>query len=164
MMIQSDRCKSLKLSKNMLPNRRLPNGNHHHTHLYESACAPDSSIHPKTTICILFSLRFDPPAWYLCVPCIDSCDVTVELMLWLLSWLSFCECCGCYVHELIFCVFQFFLLTSFSISNFGKKIFCFREILASCDKSISRFNRSTPAEFSNIWSATSHYCTEIFLR
>lgn len=28
---QSDRCKSLKLSKNMLPNRRLPNGNHHHT-------------------------------------------------------------------------------------------------------------------------------------
>ncbi len=58
---QYDRYKSLKLSKNMLPNRRLPNGNHHHTY-YESACALYfcSFIHPKIsykiyTICTYIS-------------------------------------------------------------------------------------------------------------
>jgi hypothetical protein len=40
---QYDRYKSLKLSKNMLPNRRLPNGNHHH--IYTKAHVRSTSIH-----------------------------------------------------------------------------------------------------------------------
>jgi hypothetical protein len=112
MMIQSDRCKSLKLSKNMLPNRRLPNGNHHHhTHTHTSS----TKAHVRPTLLFIlkvpyafYSLEVWPACLIFVFPCINSCDVTVELMLWLLSWLSFCECCGCYVHELIFCVFHFF--------------------------------------------------------
>ena len=65
----SDRCKSLKLSKNMLPNRRLPNGKHYH--LYENAAHVRCSSDPL--IIVIHTLLFTRFVWGLSCLC-DKCD------------------------------------------------------------------------------------------
>ena len=74
-----DRCKSLKLSKNMLPNRRLPNGNHHHHHHHQRFESAWALIHFTETTLNLFELvhRSPPEVWLACSPS-SSCRLHVH--------------------------------------------------------------------------------------
>jgi len=75
----------------------------------------------------------------------------VDLSSFCIWWSSLCFF---FFFCLVFLVFLFFFF------------FCFvfiRVFLASCDKSISRFNRSTTTRICNIRSAKSRYCAQIIV-
>ncbi len=93
---QSDRCKSLKLSKNMLPNRRLPNGNHHHIHTYMKAHVRSIILfilnyHNIHTPYAPYSLEVWTRLLDICVPFPPFLDVLISLVVMSICLMWFVE-------------------------------------------------------------------------
>ncbi len=99
-----------------------------------------------------------------------SCYVSMLFLLSCLAWIAWlvnvCGLCMIVFHRgFSFLTSNLFVMLSsfhlFRSTLFG--FFFFPPILASCDKSISRFNRSTPAKICNIRSASSRYCAQTLI-